>query len=336
MLFVVLAFQFWGPSLTFVGMATLVVAMYSFSWAIIFWKRVTPDLSYKFEYAKVKVLQQLLSVGTWVFIDSIGVLLLFQIDILIVNRTTGAYEAGVYAASIQAPLVIRTLAGSVSSSLNPRVVHSIAIGDAAGAYAYTKKSVRFLGQFLAGPIGICAGLSQPILKHWMGAEYLSGAPIMIVACSALVINSSIMPLYSVWGAYNAVKIPALVTLATGVMSIIISLYFTLHLHLGAIGVALGGSLCFLIRNLIFTPLYVGRLLRCKPITLLSGIPEAIFSVIVVAASCNSFYAFSSAPEVPRLLLSLGIGTIFWFGLIFIFIGSDKNKLIHWSKLKSRR
>ncbi len=80
-----------------------------------FFKKLIPWFSFSRKTLSLQTSKVLFSVGAWSSVNQIGVLLFLQIDLMTANLVLGPSEAGVYAAIIQFPLLLRSLAGTLAS-----------------------------------------------------------------------------------------------------------------------------------------------------------------------------------------------------------------------------
>ncbi len=138
----------------------------------------------------------LFSAGAWSSVNQIGVLLFLQIDLMTANLVLGPSEAGVYAAIIQFPLLLRSLAGTLASLFAPVLTSYYSKGDMEGLLSYANKAVRMNGLLLALPAALLGGLAEPFLAIWLGPSFVQTAPLLYIHAAYLAVSLSVMPLFT--------------------------------------------------------------------------------------------------------------------------------------------
>jgi membrane protein EpsK len=114
--------------------------------------------------------------------------------------------------------------------------------------------------FLALPIGLICGLAQPLLVRWLGADYAQWGPLLALMVFHLCVNVAVYPIFTVQGAANRVRVPAIVTCVMGAGNALLAVALTYRM--GMYGVALGGAIMLTAKNVVFSPLYAARVLGC--------------------------------------------------------------------------
>lgn len=128
-----------------------------------------------------------------------------QIDLLTANLMLGASASGKYAAIIQFPLLLRSLAGTVASLFAPIMTSYYSKGDMEGLMNYANKAVRLNGLLLALPAALLGGLAGPFLTIWLGPSFSTIAPLLFIHAGYLVVSLAFMPLFYIWTAFNQQK-----------------------------------------------------------------------------------------------------------------------------------
>ena len=258
---VALLFLVFTPKVEFVGIAILAGTIVSTIGTVWLWKTLTPNLKIRLRDFDWPILRGLCSTGGWVIISQIGVMLYLNIDLVLANRLFGAEQSGRYAAVLQLPALLRTLAIAVGEIFAPTMFHIYARGDLEGLTVYLDRAIKSLGLALALGIGLVCGFAKPLLQLWLGPTFVSMAPLLCLMAFHLCINLSMYPLYAVPLAANRVKLPGLVTLAVGVINLMLALFLAGALGWGLYGLAAAGAISLTLRHLVFTPLYGALILR---------------------------------------------------------------------------
>jgi membrane protein EpsK len=243
-----------APSLVSVGIATLLATVASFGVAMATWRRLTPELSITPQAFERSHLRTISGTSSWFFVNQIGTLLFLNIDLVVVNIFLGPEIAGRYGVVLQWPLLLRTLATTVSSVLTPIILTQYASNDLEAISRTTQQAVKLMGLALALPIGFIVGLATPILTIWLGADFADLAPLLMIMVAPLTINIAIQPLFSTQVALNRVRWPGIVTLLMGIGNVFIAIWWVEWLPNG-MGVALAGIVLLSLKNIGFIPIY---------------------------------------------------------------------------------
>ena len=191
---VVLLFYALAPRVQYVGGAILCGTMVSAVGAVWLWRRLTPTLRIALRDFNGAVLKSLASTWGWVIVNQLGAILYQGVDLLLANRLFGAELAGKYAALLALPMLIQTLGATIGAVFNPTVVYYYARKDIDGLVTYLRRAIKCLGLMLALPIGLMCGLSEPLLRLWLGPAFGALSPLLFLMASHLCINMAINPL----------------------------------------------------------------------------------------------------------------------------------------------
>lgn len=257
-LIVVLLIYFNTP-FSSVGIAYFLASLLGLIVSVKIWKHFSPFLTLTLKYFDFSTLKEFLKMGSWLVVDQMGTILFLYVDLLVVNYVFGEKATGEYAIPLQWQTLLRSLASVLAGVITPMILISYARKEYAKIINLSYISVKFLGLALAIPIGLIAGFAPSLLRVWVGKEFVYLSPLMWLIILPMGINLAFSALYSINTAYNRIKVPAYITLLTGVASLILAILFTMYLDFGLYGVALAGVIAFTGRNLFFSVFYAAYL-----------------------------------------------------------------------------
>jgi membrane protein EpsK len=287
-------------NLVSVGLAYLIGSLVGLGFSIKIWRKLTPELGISIKKIHKPRLQQLATMGGWLLVDQIGVLLLLHIDLIFVNKLFGCTSAGEYASVQQWSKMVSLLGHAFAVVLTPVMLILYANQERDRIINMAKSSVKFMGLVMALPIGLICGFSSPLLLIWLGPEYKKLAPLMLLLIGHRIISSSVLPLFPINVAANKVKIPSIVTLSTGLGNIILALVFALGLSWGLYGVGAAGAITITLRNVLFSPWYTSKILEINQnLILKSMLPGVIWGIIMVCVCSviNRYYLIGNWGEL---------------------------------------
>ena len=315
------------PRVEYVGVAILAGTIVSTIGMIWLWKALTPTLSIRLNQFDWVMLRNLCTTGGWVIVSQIGVILYLNIDLVVANRLFGAEQSGRYAAVLQVPALLRSLAIAVGGIFPPTMYHMYGRGDFEGLVAYLNRGIRFLGMVMALSIGLICGFSEPLLRLWLGPDFAKLAPLLSLMSIHLCINLSMYPLYAVPLAADRVKVPGVVTLAIGAGNLILALLFAGVFGWGLYGLAAAGAIMLTIRHLLFTPLYAAHVLQRPYQTFYKEIVPIVLATAATWGLCRVVLLVSVISNWVELGAGvLGVSAVFGAIVYFLLTPEERSGL----------
>lgn len=326
---IVLFFSIWQPQAWHVGLATLLAAALSMAGAVLIWKHLTPMLRIRPSQFSLASLRSMTDMGGWILVNHMGSILFLSIDLLVINRLLGPECTGRYGAVMTWATLLRSLAGVIAGVFTPTIIMLHSRNDTPGLIRYSRQAVKLLGLAISIPIGLICGLSTPLLRLWLGDEYVPLAPLMSMMTFHLCINLAVMPLFGIQVATQRVRIPGIVTAAMGVANLILAITLTEYFGWGMYGVAAAGAIALTAKNLIFTPWYGARITGAHWAAFYREMmPIAAMTCALIVASwlvattlwLNSWQALMGAGA----LLALGAGALSFF---YVLTQSERSQVV---------
>jgi len=253
---VVFIFQFVKPDLWYVGLGIFAAVLISFFGDLGIWKKLTPELIISRKFYDRGILKKLYTFGGWHVLNIMGALMYLQSDPIILNWTRGPRETGQFVAISVFALALRVLANNITDAISPYFVKLYGHGELDKLRNTSILMVKYFGLVFGVAAGILAGLSAPLLSVWINPSYAELAPVFIIMMMHLPVNLANVPLFDLIMTYNKVKVPGIVTLVLGVVNVVMGVFFSLWW--GLIGIAIADAVMLLVKNTIFTPIYVAN------------------------------------------------------------------------------
>lgn len=320
---IVLLFTVSDPQLKYVGLANLVEAIVGFGLTLLYTRRFAPELTIDLSMIDTKQMKELASMSGWVFVNQIGFLLFLKMDLYIANKFIGATQAGQYAAFMQWSSLLRTMAGIFSGIISPVVMIYYARDEMDKLISMLKISVKLMGIIMAVPIGIFSALSEEIMGVWLGEAYRDLGLLLLLSLVPLVINLSILPLFSVNVSFNKVKIPGIVSVLFGMLNIGLALIFVMYTKWELYGLVIAVGIALTLKNAVFTPLYAAHILGIQKNTFFHyQIAGVLFFLFVFLLT--KMLAIAIVPHSTLLLLVVAsIACILSIFVLVVYLARDK-------------
>lgn len=326
-LLVVALFNLMHAEVWQVGVGIVGASMLSLGGAIWAWRRFTPELVIDMHGFSQKAFNKLRETGAWISLNQIGTLLLLSIDLLVVNRMLGAEAGGRYSSIMQWSALLRGLGLTIAGVLAPTIIYYYARNEIDEMITFTRQAVKFLGLFIALPVGLVSGLAKPLLLVWLGPDFVSLAPLMLIMTVHLCLNLGYLPLHNIATATNHVRIPGIVQIAVGVFNLILAVLLAGPAGLGMYGVAAAGGIVLIFRNIIFTPYYGALILGRRPLTFMKELLPIVFMGALVTC-VNWFIADTvNLASWTRLIFYSGIFSLLYITIVFFMLNSNERYMI---------
>jgi membrane protein EpsK len=283
---VVCLFSIATPRLEYIGMAIFIGTIVSTIGIIKLWRILTPSLRISFGPFDWKLLRDLCGTGGWVLVSQLGTLLYMNIDLLLANRLFGPEQSGRYAAVLQVPYLLRSVAFAAGGIFPPTMFHLYARGEIEELVNYLHRAIKFLGVVMALAIGLICGFSEPLLTLWLGNGFGNLAPLLFLMAIHLCLSLAMYPLYAVPLAANRVRVPGLVTLGIGVGNVLLALLLAQVCGWGLYGLAAAGAVVLTIKYFVFIPLYAARILNRPYGTFFRSVLPMVLATVGTIAVCR--------------------------------------------------
>lgn len=286
---VVLCFFLWGPGLSFVAAGFFGSAVVGVVADVLVSRHLAPELRVAPRHVDRRQIRAMLGLSVWSAINQVGALALMQIDLLVINLLYGPAATGLYGSILVLIALIHSVTETVAAVLGPVIMAHYAASDADGLRRFALRSMRNLGLLLALPVGLLCGFARPVLTIWLGREFGNLDVILLLLAAHLPLSLSLRPLLYSLTAYNRVKLQSVVTLALGLATVPLALFFARVLNWGLMGVAAATSLVWLLRSLLFVTPYAASVLEIRARRLYGILAGTAVSTgaVALAGLCSS-------------------------------------------------
>lgn len=323
-IFLVLFFNLLKPSLWQFSAAYFIGTLFTFLFTVFSFKKMMPEIIVSFRKFTKSAFQTLLKSGVWQSLNYIGSILFLYIDMLVANKFLTAMDAGKYGAILQIPMLLRSMASSVSSVFGPVYVTYYSANDIKGLKEYTVRAQKLFGISISLIIGVMCGFGKSFLSIWLGKDFGALTPLLWLMISHLTINLAIMPLFDLITTTNKVKLPGMITPVLGVFNLAIAILFCTTLALGMYGIALANLVVLTLKNIIFIPIYCAHILKLPKLTFMKSLIYIFILFLFVFGISFGIANFVSVTSWFSLILFGGISFIISCTVAYLF-ALDKNE-----------
>lgn len=322
--FVVVFFTWGSARLWQIGGSLLVAALVAAVGAIYIWRSLAPELVIRtsdFNWNTLKVITQ---TSGWVFLVQVGTLLFLSIDLIVINRLMGVEANARYAAVLQWSNMLRGLAGTVAGIFTPTLVSHYAKNDMDALVNDGNRAIKFLGVFVALPIGLVCGFARPLLTVWLGKDFSQFAPLMVLLVAPLSVNLAISPLFTIALAKDQMRLPGIVQLVAGVLNLLLALVLCGPVGWGMYGVAAAGAIILTGKNLVYMPLFTARLTHRPWYQFYREMGTIISATAVVGVVSWLLSTWLNISTWPSFIAACGCVSLFYANYVY-FLALNPNE-----------
>lgn len=283
----VVAFAFFSPKVTYLGLTSLLMGIYCAIYNIHYTKRLTPYLKLNIKYFEFSKVKELVTSGIWNLVTKLSQIFIDGLDLLIANLFIDSTSMGVLSLAKTVPSMISSIVGTMVGSFSPNFTFLYAEKKYDELKQSVKQSMKIMGIVCNVPIVVLLVCGSQFFSLWQPTQDAKQLQLLsILTCAGLIINGGINSIYNIFTVVNKLKYNSLVLLVSSILSITITFALVKTTNLGIYAIA-GVSTCIMIiKNLIFIVPYAAKCLQLKWYALYSEILRSIFFVLISSAICQ--------------------------------------------------
>ncbi|MEI7895628.1 MAG: oligosaccharide flippase family protein [bacterium] len=279
----VVLFYFFKPSITYIGFANLVVAIFLIVMNMKYTRMLLPELAIHRKYFSFSAIKELISSGVWNSLNQLSNVLMSGLDLLVANLFLGAAASGEFAIAKTVPMFFQSFIAVLVGVFVPELMILYAQSKKSEFRTSLNRSMKFMQILLSIPFGFLMVFGDTFFNLWVpgqNSHLLHQMIILIIA--PLIVTTSIETVFHVYTVTNKLKIPALALFITGVINISLMLILVKYTRLGIIAIPLVSLITGIIKHTTFTPIYAARILNEKWTTFYYSIFKGVIAFAAVA------------------------------------------------------
>jgi membrane protein EpsK len=324
----IVLFAWLSPSLWQIGFGRLIGALIALIGTAYAFKRLTPQIIPSLQGFDRRKFEETIKMGGWMTIGRAGGMLYVCFDAVIINVMLGPSSVGRYMSVAGLCAMLKVFTWLAWSIMGPPAIAYASREDWAGLLRATSRAVKFLSLSMGVIMGLVCGLSAPFLTVWLGPSFTSLSLLVWLMFSHLVLNQGMDHLFAVNYATNRMAVPSIVTIAGGVLKVVLAIIFIKYTDWGFYGVAVADFVANSLRNLVFAPLYAGRLLRSSCWPLYRAVLPSIIVFAGTSAVAWGLTQASALTTLPRLAASgFVISAMSALAVYFVILNKDDKAFI---------
>lgn len=321
-----ISFVLFKPSIVYVALAMLVYYLFVAFTNYRYTKILIPEIKIKWSSFNIHKVWELIVSGCWSSITALSNVLLEGLDLLISNLLIDASAMGTVSIVKTVPNMINQCLGSVLSVFTPQLTISYAKEDIYGMVTYLEYACKVVALIMALPVAFLVAFGKSFFSLWMPTE---NATILwglsVLSLGGLVFAGSVVIMHNMFTVTNHLKVPALATLATGVLNTLIVFTLLNTTNLGIYAVVSVSSILALGRNLLVNIPYSAKCVGVSPVKFYKIAGRSLLFVVISSVIGSIIAHIGNPASWGILILCAGAMCVLSIGVEFILFFSKEEK-----------
>lgn len=321
-------FLLFTPRVSYIGIASVLASTYLVTVNIVIKRKLTPELHLSrsnFDWSSIK---EILSSGVWNLFNRISVMLEKGFDLLLANWFISNLVMGMLSVVSTVTTLIPRIVCMAGSSFAPTITEYVAKGDIEGIKRNALKSIKIMSILVILPLSVIYVYGDSFFALWLPNQNSTLLYIIsILTTLDLIFGMPMEIIWSIFGATNNVKVPAIVMFFVGgltFLSLLSLLYIFDDTTVQMICLASVRTFWNIVKNLTFLPVYGAKCLNLGKSYFYHTMAKPILGIISALLICQ-VYRFMIVPDtwIEFILFSfLVCFTACAIGSIFILKKED--------------
>lgn len=292
MVIILSLFLLFTPRVSYLGIASVLSSVYLVIANIVIKRKLMPEFYLSKLNYDWKSIKEILSSGVWNLLNRVSVMLEKGFDLLLANWFISNLIMGMLSIVSTITVLIPRVVSMAGSSFAPTITEYVAKGDIESIKWNVFKSIKIMSILVILPLSVIYVYGDRFFALWLPNQdsnllYL----IAILTTLDLIIGMPLEICWSIFGATNNVKVPAIVMFFIGGLtffSLLLLLYFFKEPTTQMICLASARTFWNIIKNLTFLPLYGAKCLNLKWNYFYRTMAKSVFGIISALLLCQIY------------------------------------------------
>lgn len=326
---IVILFWLFQPKIYFISISAIVYTVYVMIANIHLTKKLAPELKINIKNFRGAAVLELIKSGLWNSLSNLSSILLNGLDLLIANLFIDSAAMGTLSIAKTIPTAVLTLLGTISRVFLPQFTILYSKNKINELVGETKFSIKVLSLIMIVPLAGFIVFGQAFFSLWLPSktpdEIMQIQILSVLTLLPNLVSSYIYTLYSINTVTNKLKVPVIVTLVLGVISVIITYILVKTTNLGVYAIAGVSSIVLLLKVSIFVPIYAAKNLNVKKRTFYGTLFRATITSLIVIALFSIINMNFSITSWGELILCSAVTGCIGYIVSFICLLNKKEK-----------
>lgn len=305
-----LLFALFTANIVFVAVGSLVMEIYFMLANHRLMRKLLPTYRVKRRNFSFAALKELTLSGIWNSIGRLSYVLLSDLDLMVANIFISATAMGVLSISKTIPSAINSLVVTIVSIFLPTLTIRYAKLDINGLLQEMHKAIKIVGVCIAPILCFLVAYGKDFYMLWQPTQDAEVLQVLsILAILPVYFTLGMKSVNNIFSITNRLLLPTIVTLITSVVTISLEFVLLKYTSLGIFAIAATSSVCLLIKEISFIPLYAAKCLGVRWYTFYPQLMKEIFVVAFSIIISLALHSVLSATSWLTLILYGGLSML---------------------------
>ncbi len=245
-------------------------------------RKLLPTYHVRSRNFSFSALKELILSGVWNSIGRASYVLLNDLDLMVANIFINATAMGVLSISKTIPAAINSLVVTVVSIFLPTFTIRYAKSDINGLLYEMHKAIKIIAVCISPVLCFLVAYGKDFYALWQPTQNAEILQLLsVLAIFPVYFTLGMKSVNNVFSVTNKLFVPTIVTLITSVTTILVEFVLLKYTTLGIFAIAATSSVCLLVKEITFIPLYAAK---CLGVPWHTFYPQIIKEICIVALS----------------------------------------------------
>lgn len=217
-----LLFEFASVNVAFVGLSGFITEIIVLIFSLLIFYKTRPDcIRISIKVFDKAILFAIIAMSVWVLIQQLGDTLLYRTDNLLFNVYLGAEASGRLGAISSFGGYVMQITSVLGALFGPLILMAYSTENHEEVKYLAMSQSKIVGILSAILCGVIAGVGGPLLSIWLDHSFVDYDNWLLIKLLPMPFYAAGGILAYVYRAWNRVKLPAIITIAIGVIDIVV-------------------------------------------------------------------------------------------------------------------
>lgn len=262
LLFIIILFYFFTPKIYFLGVVTVVTALYLFYANYRISRKLLPEVHIDWAFFSRSALTLLIGSGIWNSVLALSNVINTQLDLLVANHFFGASGMGFLSLTKFIPNVIQILLGIIVPIFLPEMLKAYAQNDMDKLKQNLNLSFKAIFLVVLVPLSIFFIYGDKFFGLWLPSQDANALHILsIITLVPFIVHGTVETVYHVFVITNKLKMASFWGIFIAVFNFVLVILLCLYSSLGIYSIPVAAMISGVFSHLTFTPLYASYCLK---------------------------------------------------------------------------
>jgi len=308
---IIYLFEIFTPHIWYVGFSNLLQNLLAIICSLYFFKKIDSRAKISIGNFRLSYSYKLISTGILNSVILFGNTLMLQTDLIIGNQFVDIEIMGAFAILLSFSTTTRSFSTAVSTSFSPITTKLYSEKNSGNMIKHIQKAIYVTSLMSFVPVILICTIGLNFLEIWLGYNFSNFEKILYIMMIPLGVSLSFYQLNVLFQTYDKLKFPAILTIFTGIITVIFS--YIVGSKSGIIGIVTVSSIVFFIKNSIILPIYASKILSTSIFSMYKKIFTPLITSLLIILIANEIKKTIIFDEYSKIvIISIAIILIYFF------------------------